>query len=147
MCSETLVRPLCMCINNMDGYMTQYHLELRYSVSRGHETHGWTICSLYDAMANKKLATTMGGGYDLRATVLGEWMQRIFQSQLMALNITDFYGLFETKNGRRLDGGCGWSSMEAILKAMGYKFRTTKRDKFGNMVCFTVLKNVEAKDE
>lgn len=118
--------------------MTHYNLELRYSTSRGAETHGWTICSLYNALSNKKLTSCRGGGYDMRGTVLGIWMEKTFQEQLKSLNPADFYGMFKNEKGVHLDGGCGWESMRAILEAIGYQIRNTKLDKNGNLVCFLV---------
>jgi hypothetical protein len=127
--------------------MRRYRLQLKWGTSRGRDTYGYTICSLY--VNGHKVASCNGGGYDMRGTVLGDWMEQEFQSELLALAnqvkrvvYTDergkwlggqefregggHYGMTaalcrETGKYVRvaLDGACGWESMRKILNAIG----------------------------
>lgn len=97
-----------------------YILQIKWSVSRGRNTYGYNICSLY--VDGQKSASCNGGGYDMEGSVLGDWMTREFQHQLKSIDETQFYGIrknYET-NKTYLDGACGFSSMTKILNAIGY---------------------------
>jgi len=94
-------------------------LTFKWGVSRGRYTYGYNICSLY--VEGKKVASCNGGGYDMKGTCFGDWIEKEFQEQLKTLNLDEFYGLQEYDGKRILDGACGFSSMERILKALGYK--------------------------
>jgi hypothetical protein len=126
----------------------RYRLQLKWGTSRGRDTYGYTICSLY--VDGQKVASCNGGGYDMRGAVLGDWIAREFQTELVTLLAPkacrtvytdekgkwlgdqafhkgrDFYGLTaaycrETASYVRasLDGACGWESMRKILNAIG----------------------------
>lgn len=126
-------------------------LEFRWTVSRGRETYGYNICSLW--VDNSKVASCTGGGYDMAGTCLGEWMASAFLEQLKKLRANygsrdtakGFYGLRfwrgnkavrKYKEGDKvaLDGGCGFESMRRILNKIGYTIRevasTTNRTTF-----------------
>lgn len=123
--------------------------EFRYTTSRGVETYGYNICTLY--INGKKVSSCMGGGYDMRGTALGKWIEVQWPDELKTLQAgTDkmvkdkngheyqkrsgFYGLHFWVEGEKygtrakykkgakvsLDGGCGINCMEDILKAIGY---------------------------
>jgi len=124
-------------------------LVFKWTVSRGRDTYGYNICSLW--INDKKVSSCNGGGYDMEGTVLAEWMTKEFQNRLLVLkhranNVyeikngnykminqtpdTDtFYGMTlyhnidKNKLSVSLDGACGFSSMERILEAVGYKLR------------------------
>ena len=106
-------------------------LHFKWSVSRGRDTYGYNICSLW--IDGKKVASTCGGGYSMTGTVLGAWIAQRFPEELKKLRPADFYGLsfYDTKakkfrkqyrNGykTRVDGGCGMESMNKILGAIGF---------------------------
>lgn len=123
---------------------TKFSLSFHWSISRGRDTYGYNICSLY--VDGRKAASTCGGGYDMKGTALGDWMKKQFTEGLKGLESEiqtpdgkrsmGHYGLFfyrKTKEGPydrlpkwepgaeiSLDGGCGFSSMERILKALGW---------------------------
>lgn len=59
-------------------------LEFKWSVSRGRDTEGYNICTLRDQFG-KRLAACKGGGYDMRGTVLGDWIANTFQTELLAM--------------------------------------------------------------
>lgn len=75
-----------------------------------------------------------GGGYDMTGTCLGQFIEQNFPEQIKRLDSRDFYGLthWNTKTKRRqyrsskdtqtgLDGACGMSSMQDILRKIGFK--------------------------
>jgi hypothetical protein len=55
----------------------------KYGVSRGQDTYGYNIVSLY--VDNKKVASTCGGGYDMNGCVLGQWINQTFGNELREL--------------------------------------------------------------
>ncbi len=119
-------------------------LKFKWTVSRGRETYGYNICSLW--IDRVKVSSCNGGGYDMKGTAFANWMQAEFQEEL--LKIADkadkrilikkgkyeypkpttpiFYGMttyidFDKKETKIcLDGGCGFSCMGKILNAIGY---------------------------
>ena len=137
-------------------------LEFKWTVSRGRDTYGYNICTLY--VDGVKVSRCNGGGYDMEGTCLGDWMAHAFKDELLKLT-EKFYGLTfhdptynpgkavregETIEDREkagkslgleryqesysasspiptekhviplLDGACGISSMETILRKLGY---------------------------
>ncbi len=116
-------------------------LKFKWSVSRGRDTYGYNICSLW--IDRYKVSSCNGGGYDMKGTALGNWMEEEFQPKLRKLpanygsgdNLKGFYGLsfYNSTTGKRqhrfsknvvgahLGGACGFSSMERILNAIGCK--------------------------
>lgn len=151
-------------------------LTFKWTVSRGRDTYGYNICSLY--VDGHKVSSCNGGGYDMQGTALGDWIAGAFSDELLKLNIpmsnrngqeiTEYYGLSfhdpdydpgkriiddETieereKEGKSLgleryqsfyeasskvpterhivpliDGACGFSSVERIVNALGYKLK------------------------
>lgn len=115
-------------------------LRFQWGVSRGRDTYGYNVCTLY--VDDKRVASTSGGGYDMRGAVLGEWMQKEFADQLKGFRAnygsgddeTGLYGLWFNYRGTQvkeyldgatfgLDGACGQSSMERILGKLGYQLK------------------------
>lgn len=118
-----------------------YRLRFRWGVSRGRKTSGYTICTLF--VDDKKVSSANGGGYDLSGTVFGDWVEKAFKAELLKLKIPmsrrngqrfrEYYGLtYQTEEGGSsytpkkgyikplIDGGCGFSAVEKILKACGW---------------------------
>lgn len=113
-------------------------LALSWSVSRGRDTYGYNICRLDDTSTGDRFKC-MGGGYDMRGTVFGEWLAANYQPELLALkdrasyvfplegaprpaNREDsFYGMSYHEKGERvsLDGSCGLECMIRIAEAIG----------------------------
>lgn len=126
-------------------------LEIKWSISRGRDTYGYNICSLY--VYGQKITDCNGGGYDMIGTVIGELVTEIFKEELEKLSKgadltnhhsdgreikfhnpkyggryeSDCYGLYTSDhNGNRkvgINGACGESSVENILNAIGYDLR------------------------
>ena len=115
------------------------HLQIKWSTSRGRETDGWPLCTLTDVNTGKRYRTC-GGGYDRIGTVLGNWLEDMYQDELRELmqrgptkpygNGTmrahsDLYGMFARADGSvYLDGGCGIRSMEYIAEALGLDLKS-----------------------
>lgn len=117
-------------------------LALSWSVSRGRDTYGYTICRLDDTSTGERFKC-MGGGYDMRGTVFGEWLEACYQDRLLAMkdrsNIQvspegvrqssapegwgegHLYGMtyYAADNRISLDGSCGLECMIRIAEAIG----------------------------
>lgn len=59
-------------------------LKIKRSTSRGQDTYGYIIITLTDGNTGKKYRTS-GGGYDMRGSVLGEWLNTVYATELKAL--------------------------------------------------------------
>ena len=113
------------------------HLSLSWSTSRGRDTYGYNICRLDDRKTGERFKC-MGGGYDMRGTVFGEWLTANYQLELCALNIYagSFYskaeGFRENPHGKyygmtyyvddnrvSLNGAAGLECMIRIAEAIG----------------------------
>lgn len=69
-------------------------LEFRWGVSRGRDSYGYTICSLW--VDGRKVASCNGGGYDMKGTCLGNFIAGRFADRLRALDpvkAKELYGL------------------------------------------------------
>lgn len=107
----------------------------KWTVSRGRDTYGYNICSLY--VNGVKQHSCCGGGYDMTGTVIGNFIQSNFPEQIKKLRSDKFYGLtfskvYKNRSYRRfkrysegmkfyVDGACGSSSMEDILRKIGFR--------------------------
>jgi|TARA_R110002111_G_scaffold248754_1_gene312538 hypothetical protein len=69
---------------------TMQTLKFKYTTSKGRDTYGYNICSLW--INGEKVSSTCGGGYDMKGTALGIWIARKFQDQLLKFK-DQFYGL------------------------------------------------------
>lgn len=113
------------------------HLTVKWSVSRGRDTYGYNICKVIDNSSEGKVYKCMGGGYDMLGTSLAQWVQDVYQPELM-LNKRKAYTIFNKQAGMwvasdhnkyfygmsydsdkdcvALDGACGINSIERIIK-------------------------------
>lgn len=55
-------------------------LEFKRSTSRGRNTYGYNN--------GIKVASTCGGGYDMKGTVLGDYIQQRFQAELLGYHLS-----------------------------------------------------------
>lgn len=81
---------------------------IKFTVSRGRDTYGYNICTLRDR-TGMKVARTVGGGYDMVGTVLGEAMQILHQEELKA--VAERFR--RVQRGSNKAGDCVWESPEA----------------------------------
>lgn len=115
---------------------TNIHLQIKWTVSKGRETYGYNICSLYED--GIKVQSCNGGGYDMEGTVLGDYIANKFQKELKSMgNIKDYYGTTVSKDGMNvyIDGACGWDSVKRIIDALGLEltrlsYKTNGDNKF-----------------
>lgn len=59
------------------------YLEFKWTVSRGRDTYGYNICTLY--VDGEKVARCNGGGYDMAGTCLGDFVARQYADRLLSL--------------------------------------------------------------
>lgn len=62
-------------------------LEFRWTVSRGRDTYGYNICTLY--VDGRKVARCNGGGYDMKGTCLGSFIAAAYADRLNGLRPED----------------------------------------------------------
>jgi len=67
---------------------TRTHLEYKWTVSRGRDTYGYNICTLY--ADGRKVSRCDGGGYDMEGTCLGSFLAKRYADRLVALKTKDF---------------------------------------------------------
>lgn len=56
-------------------------LEFRWTTSRGRETYGYNICSLW--VDGSKVSSCNGGGYDMKGASLADFMAKEYQERLL----------------------------------------------------------------
>lgn len=120
-------------------YNNGRYIEFKWTISRGRDTCGYNICSVY--YNRDKIESCNGGGYDMKGTCLGKFITYYFNEYLKKLRARRehdtkncFYGLtFYNKKTKKyqvaytegcdfyIDGACGFSSMERILEKIGFK--------------------------
>ncbi len=115
-------------------------LAFKWTVSRGRDTYGYNICSLW--VDGRKVESCNGGGYDMQGTCLADYLMSEYKNRIIKLKAQygsldkgkGFYGLTYWKNGKAkrayhkgvsvsLDGACGFSSIERIAKRIGLDLR------------------------
>ena len=107
-------------------------LTFQYTTSRSRERYGWPRCTLW--INGARVASCIGGGYDMKGECLGIWIKTQFFDELKKLRSTDFFGLqFYDATAKKfrqhwrpgyaifLEGATGFSSMELILNAFGFE--------------------------
>lgn len=82
-----------MTIEKKEHRTREIPLEFKWSTSRGRETYGYAICSLY--AHGTRVASCNGGNYDMKGTSLGHWIAKAFRDRLLRLNIP-----MSTRNGQ-----------------------------------------------
>lgn len=104
----------------------EYYLDLRWTISRGRDTYGYNICSLWDG---DKKYSCLGGGYDMTGTVFAHFLKDNFLDKIIATckphcqDQDSFYGFFHRNGNYYLDGACGLSCMLEIAKAIGLEVK------------------------
>jgi hypothetical protein len=58
-------------------------LEVKWGTSRGRDSYGYALCTLY--ADGRKAARCNGGGYDMKGTVMGNWLAAAFADRLLRL--------------------------------------------------------------
>src|SRR5688572_29197131 len=63
-------------------------ISIKWGTSRGRDTYGYTTCVLRN-QRGEKVAGCNGGGYDMRGTVIGNWLAATFPNELRAIKEKD----------------------------------------------------------
>lgn len=90
------------------------YLAISWSISRGTETYGYNICRLDDSQTGKRYRCL--GGYDMMGTVVGQWLEDLFQPQLKQLDLSDAFAVKRALT-RRMSDGQITASLRHSLKA------------------------------
>lgn len=136
--------------------MKRYGLQFKYGVSRGRDTYGYNIVSLW--VNGVKASSVNGGGYDMQGAALGNWVTKQFQSELLAIAARAHRVVMVDENGKwagkqehrdgnylygmtsariegsgqfrsvSIDGACGIESVRKILNAIGYEYSRVTGD-------------------
>lgn len=117
-------------------------LNLKWTVSKGRDTYGYNICSLW--VRGRKVASCNGGGYDMQGVCFATYLTENYKDRIEKLEANHglrnggrkgFYGLhFYNHKGKRLirkgktgrvflDGSCGFGCMVKIAKRVGLDVR------------------------
>ena len=98
-------------------------LEEKWSISRGYNTYGYNICSLW--YAGTKVSTCNGGGYDMESTVISNLLNLYFQDRLNSITSDNFeYGLCENVDGNNyISYGIGVNAINRIIQHCGMSVR------------------------
>jgi hypothetical protein len=122
-------------------------------------THKWSCrgdgsSRIFNTRLGDQVARANGCGYDRFGTVLGDFIEHHFPNELQRLakrfayknhrSSKEFYGLFLNKEGKAyLNGGCGDSSMQKVLNAIGFELkRIGETERSNNGEVFYNLKPV-----
>lgn len=62
-------------------------IEIKWGTSRGRDSYGYTVATLYHG--GRRVAGCNGGGYDMRGTVIGNWIAATFPNELRAIKHED----------------------------------------------------------
>ncbi len=89
----------------------------------------------------KKVSFCNGGGYDMQGTVFGDWIEKEFQNEIKKLDPDKYYGMRVYDNKVIIDGACGFSSVESIVKALGYKVRFEQSTSINRQLVLMIKEN------
>lgn len=100
-------------------------LEIRCGISRARDTYGYNIVTLY--ADDRRVASCMGGGYDMRGTVFGDWFKEAYQSELKQI-WTRASSISLMPDYRRLDGDIKTLWGDTVLQRDLYGMRSYVND-------------------
>ena len=67
-----------------------YNLKFKWTTSKARDSYGYNVCTLL--VDSEKKARCNGGGYDMKGTCFGSWIEKEFEKDLLKFK-QDFYGL------------------------------------------------------
>ena len=67
-----------------------YNLKIKWTTSKARDSYGYNVCTLL--VDSEKKARCNGGGYDMKGTCFGSWIEKEFEKYLLKFK-QDFYGL------------------------------------------------------
>lgn len=91
------------------------YLEFKWTVSRGRDTYGYNICTLY--ADGTRVARCNGGGYDMQGTNLGNYIASHYAERLLALDPNKMppNSHWEPERARECAGACWEKWNEALM--------------------------------
>lgn len=94
-------------------------LTIRWGTSRGRDSYGYTTCSLRNHRG-QRVAACNGGGYDMRGTVVGNWIAATFPKELCALKESEMpeNSHWQPERARVCDGLCKKTNEDAFLASV-----------------------------
>lgn len=98
--------------------MKNITLEFKWTTSRGRDTYGYNVCTLY--ADGRKVARCNGGGYDMKGTCLGNYLESAFTDRLRALTSAEMppQSHWESERARVCDGKCKEEMRDQIAQAI-----------------------------
>lgn len=94
-------------------------VRFKWGVSRGYNTYGYRICTLV-GNDNVKLSSCNGGGYDMRGTVLADFINVALKDELIAFNKT-LNRNYNDRGYRNFSDGENVEYMDCMLTEMNQK--------------------------
>ncbi len=112
-----------------------YYILTKYTVSRGIDTYGYNICTLWDSVKNIRLGKCSGGGYCMKGVAFAEWMSKNFMPEISLLDPKEYYGISKLDSGKvYLEGASGIDCMYRILQGIGFTIERTLYQKQGDII-------------
>lgn len=65
--------------------LTVKNLHFKWTISKGQNTYGYNICTLY--VDGVKVSKCIGGGYDMQGTCLANWLAKSYENSLIELSL------------------------------------------------------------
>lgn len=93
-------------------------LEFKWTTSRGRDTYGYAVCTLY--ADGRKVARCNGGGYDMKGTCLGSYLEVAFADRLRELKPQDMpaQSHWQSDDTRVCDGDCKQAFREKLKECV-----------------------------
>lgn len=93
-------------------------LEFKWTVSRGRDTAGYNVCTLY--ADGRKVSRCNGGGYDMKGTCLGTFIEQAYADRLRELKPRDMpkQSHWQSEDKRICDGKCKQEFNKAMMEAI-----------------------------
>jgi hypothetical protein len=126
--------------------MNEKTLTIKWTTSRGRETQGYNICTVWDG---DKAYRCSGGGYDMLGTSFAYWLQANYMPRIIERlkphedRQDEWYGFFKRGDKYFLDGACGISSIEKIAKDIGLRIQIICNRK-GHRTHMIISERIEA---
>lgn len=89
-----------------------HDLEFKWGTSRGVDTYGYALCSLY--VDGKRVARCNGGGYDMKGTCFGDYLAGAYADRLRALKEADMPAQSHWDGERRVSDGNAFYGLRFI---------------------------------
>ena len=94
-------------------------VEIKWGTSKGRDTYGYTTAALY--YDGRKVAACNGGGYDMRGTVVGDWITDTMTPALLKLKpeVMPEHSHWQPERARYCAGKCREAAIEARARKDG----------------------------